>query len=180
MARRRQLHACRCRPALPRHARPLSNLPACLPLAPCCPQREKHFRCPECGKKLNTTKALSVHCLNVHKRALSAVPGAIDGRDDPAWDIFGMAGVPVGMKAGDVPPHKPGAKNAAAAAAAAAAATAPAAAPVAPVPGLVTPGSIPPPGIPPPGMVLPGAPPPGVPPAAGYPGGPPPFPGAPP
>lgn len=153
------------------------SFPACLPCLPCFLQREKHFRCPECGKKLNTTKALSVHCLNVHKRALSAVPGAIDGRDDPAWDIFGMAGVPVGMKAGDVPPHKPGAKNAAAAAAATAAATA---APAAQAPALVTPGSIPPPGIPPPGMVLPGAPAPGVAPAAGYPGGPPPFPGAPP
>lgn len=91
-------------------------------------QREKHYRCPECTKKLNTAKALSVHCLNVHKRALTAVPAALSGREDPAWDIFGMAGVPVGMKPGDEPPHKPGQKAEGGAAAARAAAAAPAAA----------------------------------------------------
>jgi hypothetical protein len=68
-------------------------------------QREKHYRCPECTKKLNTAKALSVHCLNVHKRALTAVPASLAGREDPAWDIFGMAGVPMGMKPGEDPPY---------------------------------------------------------------------------
>jgi hypothetical protein len=73
-------------------------------------QREKHYRCPECAKKLNTAKSLSVHSLNVHKRALTAVPSALAGRADPLWDIFGMAGVPSGMKPGEQPPHKPGQK----------------------------------------------------------------------
>lgn len=32
------------------------------------------------------------------------VPAAKDGRDSPEWDIFGMAGVPPGMKPGDPVP----------------------------------------------------------------------------
>jgi hypothetical protein len=118
-------------------------------------QREKHYRCPECSKKLNTAKALAVHCLNVHKRALTAVPAALDGREDPSWDIFGMAGVPPGMQPGDAPPPKPGKKGAAGAA-------------VAPtvIPGMPPPGAM----MPPPGMPGYGYPPPQ---GHGYPGGPP-------
>lgn len=78
------------------------------------------------------------------------VPAAKEGRDSPEWDIFGMAGVPEGMKPGDEVP-KPG--QAAAAAqqpAGPAAATMPPAAPVLapPVPY----------GMPPPGMAPYGAP----------------------
>ena len=36
-------------------------------------QREKHFRCPECSKRLNTAKSLAVHNLNV-VRAWGALP----------------------------------------------------------------------------------------------------------
>lgn len=32
------------------------------------------------------------------------MPAAKDGRDSPEWDIFGMAGVPPGMKPGDPVP----------------------------------------------------------------------------
>ena len=131
-------------------------------------QRERHTRCQECFKKLNTSKALAVHCLNVHKRALTAVPNALPGREDPAWDIFGMAGVPEGMKPGDDPPTRPPSKKEAAAAAAAAEVAAAAAAAAGMRPGMpgmpgMQPGFLPP-GMPPPGIRPPGMLPPGVPP----------------
>ena len=87
-----------------------------------------------------------MHSLNVHKRTLTAVPAAMDGREDPAWDIFGMAGVPPGMRPGETPPYKPGGK---------------------PTDGAAVPGGVP--GMLPPGMAPPGMPPPGMPGMPGYP-----------
>ena len=68
-------------------------------------QKNKHFKCPECNKRLSTAKALSVHSLQVHKVTIHRIPDAKEGRDDPSWDIFGSAGIPEGMKRGEDPPR---------------------------------------------------------------------------
>lgn len=70
-------------------------------------QKNKHFKCTECGKRLGNIKALTVHSLQVHKITVTAVPDALSNRQDPSWEIVGMAGVPLGMKPGDETP-KPG------------------------------------------------------------------------
>jgi hypothetical protein len=57
-------------------------------------QKEKHLRCPTCHKRMVSTTGLVVHALQVHKRTITAVPNAIEGRDDPKVDVFGMQGVP--------------------------------------------------------------------------------------
>jgi hypothetical protein len=57
-------------------------------------QKEKHLRCPTCHKRMVSTSGLVVHALQVHKRTITAVPNAIEGRDDPKVDVFGMQGVP--------------------------------------------------------------------------------------
>lgn len=33
-------------------------------------QKAKHFRCAECGKRMNTTSSLAVHLRTVHKEEL--------------------------------------------------------------------------------------------------------------
>lgn len=119
-------------------------------------QREKHFRCPECHKKMGTTRSLIVHCLNVHKRQLTAVPAALEGRDDPSWDIFGMAGVPEGMGPHDPPPAPPSKANGAGAAAPGATAAVPGAPGMPPLAGGPPMAGMPPPGMPPYGMPPPG------------------------
>lgn len=40
-----------------------------------------------------STSGLVVHAMQVHKRAVT-VPNAIDGREDPKVDVFGMRGIP--------------------------------------------------------------------------------------
>ncbi|RKP09635.1 hypothetical protein THASP1DRAFT_28578 [Thamnocephalis sphaerospora] len=57
-------------------------------------QRAKHFKCPQCNKKMNTTGGLSIHYAQVHKETLRSVPNAIEGRDTVDIEIFGMEGVP--------------------------------------------------------------------------------------
>jgi hypothetical protein len=57
-------------------------------------QRAKHFKCPQCGKRMNTTGGLSIHYAQVHKETLRSVPNAIKGRDSVDIEIFGMEGVP--------------------------------------------------------------------------------------
>lgn len=56
-------------------------------------QKEKHLRCPTCHKRMVSTSGLVVHAQQVHKRAVT-VPNAIEGREDPGVDVFGMQGVP--------------------------------------------------------------------------------------
>ncbi len=82
------------------------------------------------------------------------MPAAKEGRDDPSWDIFGMAGVPDGMKPGDAVP-KPGQQ---AGGPAAPAVAAPVAAPTMAPPVMSAPPPAAPYGMPPPGPY--GAPPP--------------------
>lgn len=57
-------------------------------------QRAKHFKCPECYKKINSTRGMMEHAYQVHKVSLETVPNAKPGRDSFEIDIFGMGGVP--------------------------------------------------------------------------------------
>jgi hypothetical protein len=61
-------------------------------------QQTKHFCCVDCGLKFDTTTNLRVHMLNAHKKKLTAVTGAIEGRDNPDYVIHGMDGVPQHVK----------------------------------------------------------------------------------
>lgn len=61
-------------------------------------QQTKHFNCVDCGLKFDTTTNLRVHMLNAHKKKLTAVTGAIEGRDNPDYVIHGMDGVPQHVK----------------------------------------------------------------------------------
>lgn len=57
-------------------------------------QRAKHFKCPECFKKISSAHGMMEHCYQVHKESLDKVPNAKPGRDSFEIDIFGMGGVP--------------------------------------------------------------------------------------
>jgi len=69
-------------------------------------QKNKHFKCLQCGKRLVSAKALSVHSLQVHKVTVRYIPDAKEGRDDPSWEIFGSQGIPAGMQRGQDPPKQ--------------------------------------------------------------------------
>jgi hypothetical protein len=57
-------------------------------------QRAKHFKCPQCHKRISTAQGMMVHMFQVHKETIEHVPGAKDGRDSFEVEIFGMDGVP--------------------------------------------------------------------------------------
>ncbi|XP_054937073.1 LOW QUALITY PROTEIN: BUB3-interacting and GLEBS motif-containing protein ZNF207-like [Physeter macrocephalus] len=57
-------------------------------------QKAKHFKCHICHKKLYTGPGLSIHCMQVHKETIDAVPNAIPGRTDIELEIYGMEGIP--------------------------------------------------------------------------------------
>jgi len=62
-------------------------------------QRAKHFRCPECDDgairgKCESVQGLIVHTLKVHGKTLSRVPNALQGRDNPELNVYGMDGIP--------------------------------------------------------------------------------------
>jgi hypothetical protein len=57
-------------------------------------QKNKHFQCGTCHKKLNTATALKTHCLYVHKEEITRVPNARPGRDEFGFDVVGMDGIP--------------------------------------------------------------------------------------
>lgn len=48
-----------------------------------------------------STSGLVVHAMQVHKRSVT-VPNAIDGREDPKVDVFGMRGIPT-LSTADIP-----------------------------------------------------------------------------
>ena len=60
-------------------------------------QRAKHFKCPECNKRLNTATALSLHFLSVHKRELTVVPYSLQDRCKTDLEIHGLEGVPFAL-----------------------------------------------------------------------------------
>lgn len=69
-------------------------------------QKSKHFKCPNCTKRLGSARALSIHCLQVHKTGIQEIPEAKEGRKDPKWEIVGSVGIPPGMvRGGPVPPR---------------------------------------------------------------------------
>ncbi len=35
-------------------------------------QKAKHYKCPECNRKLNTSRGLAVHAYQVHKLSITA------------------------------------------------------------------------------------------------------------
>jgi len=62
-------------------------------------QRAKHFRCQECDDtavrgKCESVQGLIVHTLKVHSKSLPRVPNALQGRDNPELNVYGMDGVP--------------------------------------------------------------------------------------
>jgi predicted RNA-binding Zn-ribbon protein involved in translation (DUF1610 family) len=57
-------------------------------------QKAKHFKCPNCHKKMVTAFALMNHMFQVHKESLKIVPNAREGRDSVELAIHGMQGVP--------------------------------------------------------------------------------------
>eukprot|EP01023_Acetabularia_acetabulum_P006277 TRINITY_DN12624_c0_g1_i2.p1 TRINITY_DN12624_c0_g1~~TRINITY_DN12624_c0_g1_i2.p1 ORF type:complete len:350 (-),score=50.21 TRINITY_DN12624_c0_g1_i2:317-1252(-) len=63
-------------------------------------QKAKHFKCESCGKKLSGISGLTIHASQVHKINMSLVPNAKPGRDSVQKEVFGMAGVPPGMRPG--------------------------------------------------------------------------------
>lgn len=57
-------------------------------------QKAKHFRCPQCPRRLNTAGGLSVHLWQVHKAEPGRLENTLPGRDSFEIEIYGMAGVP--------------------------------------------------------------------------------------
>jgi len=57
-------------------------------------QRAKHFKCPQCHKRISTAQGMMVHMFQVHKETIEHVPAAKEGRDSFDVEIFGMDGVP--------------------------------------------------------------------------------------
>eukprot|EP00871_Galdieria_phlegrea_P005531 jgi/Galph1/597/GphlegSOOS_G5404.1 len=57
-------------------------------------QKEKHFKCQWCNKRLMSVKGLVVHAQQVHKEEVNKVPNAVEGRDSIEYDVFGMEGIP--------------------------------------------------------------------------------------
>jgi len=57
-------------------------------------QRAKHFKCPQCNKKISTAHGMMVHVFQVHKETIEKVPGAKEDRASFDIAIFGMDGVP--------------------------------------------------------------------------------------
>lgn len=57
-------------------------------------QKNVHFTCPICQKKFPTTANLVHHYSKMHGQQLAKVPNALEGRDAPDINIFGMNGVP--------------------------------------------------------------------------------------
>uniref|UniRef100_A0A2I2ZD63 C2H2-type domain-containing protein n=1 Tax=Gorilla gorilla gorilla TaxID=9595 RepID=A0A2I2ZD63_GORGO len=57
-------------------------------------QKAKHFKCHICHKKLYPGPGLAIHCMQVHKEIIDAVPNAIPGITDIELEIYGMEGIP--------------------------------------------------------------------------------------
>lgn len=57
-------------------------------------QRAKHFKCPQCHKRISSAHGMMLHVFQVHKETIDSVPAAKEGRDSFDIEIFGMDGVP--------------------------------------------------------------------------------------
>uniref|UniRef100_A0A2K6KPZ1 Zinc finger protein 207 n=1 Tax=Rhinopithecus bieti TaxID=61621 RepID=A0A2K6KPZ1_RHIBE len=49
-------------------------------------QKAKHFKCHICHKKLYTGPGLAIHCMQVHKETIDAVPNAAE--NDHTWNLW--------------------------------------------------------------------------------------------
>lgn len=58
-------------------------------------QKARHFKCHICHKKLFTGPGLAIHCMQVHKENIDSIPNALDKRNDPEIEIYGMKGIPI-------------------------------------------------------------------------------------
>ena len=47
-----------------------------------------------CHKKLYTGPGLAIHCMQVHKETVTAIPNSLPNRGDPEVEIYGMEGIP--------------------------------------------------------------------------------------
>eukprot|EP01060_Flectonema_neradi_P005184 TRINITY_DN13436_c0_g1_i2.p1 TRINITY_DN13436_c0_g1~~TRINITY_DN13436_c0_g1_i2.p1 ORF type:complete len:385 (+),score=97.11 TRINITY_DN13436_c0_g1_i2:59-1156(+) len=57
-------------------------------------QKEKHFRCPRCDRRLNNAIGLRNHYIKQHTLEIKKVPGAMEHRSTFEFEVFGMEGVP--------------------------------------------------------------------------------------
>ncbi|CAO1628904.1 unnamed protein product [Sympodiomycopsis kandeliae] len=57
-------------------------------------QKAKHYKCPQCPRRLNTAGGLTVHLHQVHKAEPGRIENAIPGRDSFDIEIYGMEGIP--------------------------------------------------------------------------------------
>ncbi|PWN36254.1 uncharacterized protein FA14DRAFT_113378, partial [Meira miltonrushii] len=57
-------------------------------------QRAKHYRCPYCPRRLNTSGGLTVHLHQVHKAEPTTIENALPGRESFDIEIYGMVGIP--------------------------------------------------------------------------------------
>ena len=57
-------------------------------------QREVHFHCGHCNRRLNTANGLCVHTLQVHNAPIAAIRNSIEGRESPNVGIFGVLAIP--------------------------------------------------------------------------------------
>jgi hypothetical protein len=60
-------------------------------------QKNVHFKCEECHRKVSGITGLQIHCQTVHRTELERVPAAIEGRESIDVEVYGMAGVPRGF-----------------------------------------------------------------------------------
>lgn len=58
-------------------------------------QKNKHFKCQLCPRKLTSASGMVIHVAQVHKETLKKVPGAKEGRDSVDVEVFGMQGIPL-------------------------------------------------------------------------------------
>ncbi|PWN52880.1 hypothetical protein IE53DRAFT_306334, partial [Violaceomyces palustris] len=57
-------------------------------------QKAKHYRCPQCPRRLNTAGGLAVHLTQVHKAEPDRLENTLPGRDTFDVEIYGMEGIP--------------------------------------------------------------------------------------
>ncbi|PWO00280.1 hypothetical protein FA09DRAFT_314881 [Tilletiopsis washingtonensis] len=57
-------------------------------------QKAKHYRCPQCPRRLNTAGGLTVHLAQVHKAEPGKIENALPGRESFDIEIYGMVGIP--------------------------------------------------------------------------------------
>ncbi|KAH9838939.1 BUB3-interacting and GLEBS motif-containing protein [Teratosphaeria destructans] len=59
-------------------------------------QKAKHYKCTNCGRRLNTIGGLKVHMNQVHKEEIHEVDNALPNRKEivPGLEIFAMEGIP--------------------------------------------------------------------------------------